>query len=399
MAVSRSRGPARGGIGVSLAGGGPAGAIYEIGALWALQEALEGVDFTALACYVGVSAGALLAACLANGMTPQLLVRIIHGDAPDEEPFEPEIFFAPNYREFLRRGAILPGLIAQTLWHLARRGHGRAGLGALTRATRALPLGIFDNEPIRRHLAAVFARPGRTDDFRQLRTRLVIVAADLESGRPVRLGDPDHAHVPISRAVQASTALPGVYPPVTIEHQVCVDGVLLKTLHASVALDQGVELLFCVNPLVPVDTTLAARTRSMPPGALLQHGLPAVLGQTFRTLVHSRLEVGMASYADRYPDADVVLFEPARDAHEMFFANLFSLDARREVCAHAYAATRDDLRRRAGDLEPMLARHGVRIRHQVLEDETRDVWTGMDEAPRSLRAAGARQRSARRARG
>ena len=35
-------------IGLALAGGGPLGAIYEIGALCALQESLDGVDFNDL---------------------------------------------------------------------------------------------------------------------------------------------------------------------------------------------------------------------------------------------------------------------------------------------------------------------------------------------------------------
>ena len=36
-----------------------------------------------------------------------------------------------------------------------------------------------------------------------------------------------------------------------------VDGALNKTLHASVALDEGVALLLCVNPLVPFDASAA----------------------------------------------------------------------------------------------------------------------------------------------
>ena len=114
----------------------------------------------------------------------------------------------------------------------------------------------------------------------------------------------------------------------------------------------------------------------------LQHGLPAVLSQTFRTLVHSRLEVGMASYAGRYPGTDVVLFEPAREAVEMFFANPFSLAARREICALAYRSTREDLRRRSAELEPVLARHGVRFRWSVLGEEPRAVHTGLHRAAR-----------------
>lgn len=381
--------PVRGGVGLSLAGGGPAGAIYEIGALRALQEALDGVDLAALPCYVGVSAGALLAACLANGMSPELLVRIIHGDAEDEEPFEPEIFFAPNYREFVRRGVSLPQFLARAIWYLTGGHHDRSILASLSHATRALPLGVFDNEPIRRHLAKVFTHPGRTDDFRELPSRLTVVAADLESGRAIRFGQPEHPHVPISRAVQASTALPGAYPPVTIDGRVCVDGVLLKTLHASVALEQGVGLLLCVNPIVPVDTTTGEAHGGLPPGELLRHGLAAVLSQTFRTLVHSRLEVGIASYAERYPDADVVLFEPPRDAYEMFFSNLFSLDARREVCALAYRATRADLRRRASTLAPVLARHGLRLRRDVLDDESRELWPDVPTASAAREPASA----------
>jgi hypothetical protein len=44
------KGARQGGVGLALAGGGPAGAVYEIGALYALQEALDGLDLTALQC-------------------------------------------------------------------------------------------------------------------------------------------------------------------------------------------------------------------------------------------------------------------------------------------------------------------------------------------------------------
>ena len=55
-------------IALALAGGGPLGAIYEIGALCALDESLQGISFTQLHHYVGVSAGGFIAAGLANGM-------------------------------------------------------------------------------------------------------------------------------------------------------------------------------------------------------------------------------------------------------------------------------------------------------------------------------------------
>eukprot|EP01034_Spumella_vulgaris_P020406 gene20406-26148_t len=70
MSSSRKK-PAR--IALALAGGGPLGAIYEIGALCALDESLEGIHFAQLDHYVGVSAGGFIAAALANGMTPREL--------------------------------------------------------------------------------------------------------------------------------------------------------------------------------------------------------------------------------------------------------------------------------------------------------------------------------------
>ena len=57
-------------IGVALAGGGALGAIYEVGALVALDEAIEGLDFNQLDTYVGVSAGAIVGTGLAHNLSP-----------------------------------------------------------------------------------------------------------------------------------------------------------------------------------------------------------------------------------------------------------------------------------------------------------------------------------------
>lgn len=59
-------------LGLALAGGDPLGVTYEIGALNALAESLDGIDFTGLGVYVGVSTGSVLAAGLANGIRLRL---------------------------------------------------------------------------------------------------------------------------------------------------------------------------------------------------------------------------------------------------------------------------------------------------------------------------------------
>ena len=386
----RIRKPSR--IGIALAGGGPAGAVYEIGAIRALEEALDGIDFTDADSYVGVSAGAFVGACLANGITPTQLVRMLFRDEPGEIPFDADTFFTPAYGEFARRALMLPIVAGESLWRTLRK-PGTRGLGdALSHLAQALPVGCFDNEPIRRYVAALFALKGRTDDFRHLRGRLTIVATDLEAGTPVRFGSPGWDAVPISRAVQASTAVPGIYTPVDVYGRACVDGALLKTMHASVPLEQGVDLLLCVNPLVPVDTRAAVERGAMAPGALVRRGLPSVLSQTVRTLLHSRMGVGMSAYDLRFPDADVAVFEPERDEYEMAFANVFSFRSREAICDLAYRATRRDLARRRHTLAPMLARHGIRLRDEVLDDEARTLWNGVGLRGRRRAARGARAR-------
>ncbi|MDB5856626.1 MAG: patatin family protein [Ramlibacter sp.] len=352
-------------IALALAGGGPLAAVYEIGALCALEEALDGLDFTRLQHYVGVSAGGFIAAALANGLSPRALCAAFIEDTggSDAEVFDPAWLMVPAYGEFARRAALLPGLAASALW---RAGSGRLRwTEALAQLGPAIPTGLFSNEDIHRRLARVFGQAGRSNDFRSLRSRLSLVATDLETGETVVLGGPGWDHVPISRAVQASAALPGLFPPVTIGGRSFVDGALKKTLHASVALEAGADLVLCLNPLVPLRAAGSGSTR------IADRGLPAVLGQTFRALIHSRLETGMKHYARAWPAADIVLLEPDPDDAEINLASAFSYGRRRQLAAHAYRQTRAQLRARQDELAPRLARHGITLRADLLADDGR----------------------------
>ncbi len=371
-------------IGIAIAGGGPIGGMYELGALRALDEAIEGLDLTQLAVYVGVSSGAFLSAGLANRMTTAEMTRIfITGDAEDIR-FRPESFLKPAIYEYLRRFASVPRLLFRWWRDLlidprnAKLSEGISRLGAL------IPSGIFDNDEVGRFLQAVFTSGGRTDDFRELHRKLFITAVDLDSGEAIRFGTPGWQDVPISRAVQASSALPGLYPPVEIRGRQFVDGALRRTINASVALDEGIGLLFGINPLVPFDAS-QARAAGHPPESLVAGGLPVVLSQTFRTLLQSRIQVGMEKYAKAYPQTDQLFFEPNPTDTEMFFTSVFSYKSRRRVCDYAYRATLADLRRRREQLVPLLAAHGLRLRDEIVDDVERGALDGL-RPPRRRRA-------------
>jgi NTE family protein len=359
--TSRQQSQAKPRIALSLAGGGPLGAIYEIGALCALQEVLEGIDFTQLDHYIGVSAGSFIAASLANGMSPQELCKsfidneLTNADASQHsDRFDPAWLMRPAFGEFARRAIVLPGLLASAAW----------------RAT------------VER---TIFSQPGRSNDFRTLQkmrgSRLTLIATNLDSGESAPFGAPGFDHVPISQAVQASSALPGLFPPVEIDDHYFVDGALKKTLHASVALQEGMDLVICLNPLVPFDALNARPTvmqRGLPKERqsiprIVDGGLPGVLSQTFRSMIHSRLEMGMKAYERDYPETDIVLIEPDQRDPEMYLANTFSYSQRRSLAEHAYQQTRHLLRARRSSLTAKFEKHGITVDEEVLADPKRQL--------------------------
>jgi NTE family protein len=377
-------------IALALAGGGPLGAIYEIGALCALQEALDGVEFTRLQHYVGVSAGSFIAASLANGMSPQDLCKSFidneseGADANEQiDRFDPAWLMRPALGEFARRAIMLPGLLASAIWRATAER--KSLISALELLGPAMPTGVFSNEEMHERMAAIFSQPGRSNDFRALQAlrgnRLTLVATNLDSGESAPFGAPGWDDVPISKAVQASSALPGLFPPVEIGDHYFVDGALKKTLHASVALEQGMDLVICLNPLVPFDA-LNARPAVMQRGLpkerqriprISDGGLPAVLSQTFRSMIHSRLEMGMKGYERQFPNTDIVLIEPDQRDPEMYLANTFSYRQRASLAEHAYQQTRHLLRARRSELQTKLERHGIQLNEAVLNDPKRHL--------------------------
>ena len=371
-------------VGLAIAGGGPLGAIYELGALHALDEAIEGLLLHRLDVYVGVSAGGFVAASLANGLSTAQMVRIFTGNSNTGFAFEPEDFLRPAYREYLNRAMALPAIISDALLQYARHPFRSSVTRTMGKLSRAIPVGLFSNKRIQEFLERTFTSGSRSDDFRCLANKLFIVAVDLDNGSAVLFGSPGYDDVPISTAVQASAALPGLYPPVQIDGHYYVDGALRRTMHASAALKEGVDLLLGINPLVPFeadyDDDITARHKDWVAN-LVEGGLPMVLSQTFRALIQSRIKVSLAKYSDRYEKVDLLLIEPNRDDEELFFTNVFSFSSRRKLVEHAYRSTRMQLRSHVDELEKVLAPYGYRIRKKLLFDDNHNLDDSLSRNP------------------
>lgn len=368
---------AEGKTGLALAGGVLEGGFYEVGVLCALEDAIEGLDFTKLDVYVGVSSGAVITSLLANGLSPRTLSRAILSQGDPAINLDPNLLFTPAVREYARRALKVPGMVARWVKRRVEHPLDMSVMGWLLELGALTPVGLFDSAPMERYLERVFSGAGRTNDFRRLRAQLRVVAVKLDSAELVTFGGAGYEQVPISRAVQASLALPGFYCPVRIDGEDYIDGVARRTLNASVALDEGVDLLFCVNPIVPVDVhggTNGAEKNGKRARGLADYGLPAVLSQTFRTAIHSRMGTGFRGYARTYPGADVILVEPPPADHRMFFSNIFSVSNRRGVCEHAYHSTLDYLRASSVTVGAKLEKKGMRLRPEVLNDPARTLF-------------------------
>jgi predicted acylesterase/phospholipase RssA len=216
----------------------------------------------------------------------------------------------------------------------------------------------METSGIRDYLQALFRSANRPDRFADLPRRLFVVAVDLDRGEAVAFGDEGYRDVPVSRAVEASTALPGLYRPVRIDGRDYVDGGVKKTAHIKLAIDHGADLVICINPIVPILNDTAEGPLG---GHLSERGVTYVLDQAMRIMLHGRMKYGMERYRREHPGVDIVLIEPTRDDLRMFNYNIMSYSARKVVAEHGYRSTVEFFRRGRKRLGGILARHGIRL--------------------------------------
>ena len=206
-----------------LGGGGITGIAWEIGLLAGLAEA--GVDLTDADLVVGTSAGSVVGAQVTSGGEPEFLY---------ERQLEP-----PAQERVARMGR---RNLARYGWAmLASRGRDvafRRRVGAL--ALQAEAAGLTPTEQER--LDVIGSRLLSTEWPSR---RLVITAVDAATGE-FRTFDRDSG-VPLLLAVAASCAVPGVYPPITIDGRRYVDGGMRSAANADLA--AGYEQVVVLAPI------------------------------------------------------------------------------------------------------------------------------------------------------
>jgi predicted acylesterase/phospholipase RssA len=353
-------------IALVLAGGALTGGAFKLGGLKALDDFLINRKVTDFDIYVGLSAGALLGAPLAAGVSPSEMLRALDGTSVQFSRFRPNDFYHLNSEELLKKPVeylldvmtYVPGILLDLAAEMpelldriapaAKVLRKAPSFGALQDVAAPivsallarrlpmphyyLPSGMFDNVTIERYLRRNLESNGLPNDFRSFQRHtdkdLYITAMNLDTAERVVFGHDEDSSLTVSEAVQASTALPGFYKPARLNGTDYVDGGVRRTASIDVAIEHDADLIICYNPFRPFSNRVTHRYDSRT-GKFVTEGTPladqgifTILNQVFRTLLHSRLQYGLRQYQDD-PNftGDIIVIEPTETDTHVFGMN------------------------------------------------------------------------------
>jgi len=417
-------------VALVLAGGAVSGGAFKVGGLKALDDYLVGRKVCDLDCYVGLSAGSILAVSLAGGITPDEMVKVLEGTSSRFDQLTPMHFYNPNIREFIERPAKftydlltyapgvawefarqipdLPGVMGPSLRSFARRPtNANAEAVAMSliehvspsreipALTNHIPTGLFDNSTIESWLRKNLANIRMPNDFRAFEQRrghgLYVAACDVDTAERVVFGADEKNDVTISQAVQASTALPLFYRPARINGVDYMDGGIRNTANIDVAIEKGADLVICYNPFRPflnrIDDEEGSSHYFAGGRYLSDRGLKVIMNQVFRTLLHSRLKLALQRYlADDSFQGDIVLLEPREHDAEFFGMNPLAFWRRGDAIRQGFESVRITIEQNFDQLSQVLGRYGLHMdrkaaRRRALRMRNRRGWKVSEDPP------------------
>jgi predicted acylesterase/phospholipase RssA len=363
-------------VALVLAGGGITGAVYEVGALRAINDILDGLTVNDFDIYVGTSAGALVCSLIANGLSPEEIIQALDNNHPEIGGVGVGDIFQADITEYLRGLLNIP----RALWHLSVSSllhpFNIALSDIIWELAHVLPAGLYDSNSLERYVRRVLEMPGRHNRFDFLEKKLFIVATELDSGNRAVFGQGGKGIVPISRAVAASSAVPILYRPVRIFGKDYVDGGLHGTASLDLAIEAGAKLVICINPMVPLNAARAFPDQHY----MRNHGIQAIVNQAVRTLLHSTLRYHIKNLKVKYPDVDIILIQPEWDDERMFSHNPMYYNSRLLLAEHGFTTVTKGLIERYDYYEQVLKRHGI----QPHTDLVRRKLEALREQPGSV---------------
>jgi predicted acylesterase/phospholipase RssA len=424
-------------VALVLAGGAVSGGAFKVGGLKALDDYLVDRRITDFDSYVGLSAGAMLAVSLAGGVTPDEMMNVLDGTSRRLNQLRPLDFYNLNWREIFGRPAkltydllaYLPGVYLDFLRALPRLPENIGpSLGAFLRQptyahfeamalklreyvspsreipalTNHLPSGLFENSSLERWLRENLRRLSLPNDFRAFcrkrKRQLYLTACDLDTAERAIFGPDERCEVSISHAAQASTALPLFYRPARINGIDYVDGGVRHTANIDVAIDKGADLIICYNPFRPFLNRIDAEgsdSHYFADGRYLSdRGLKMVLNQVFRTLLHSRLKLGLQRYlTDERFEGDIVLLEPRERDVDFFDLNPLAFWKRSAAVQHGFESVRTTIEQNFDAIRDVLARYGLEMNQASAQRKAEKLRTKYGWKPPAGEAESSRRQA------
>jgi hypothetical protein len=121
---------------------------------------------------------------------------------------------------------------------------------------------------------------------------------------------------------------------------------------------------------------------------LADRGLKVVINQVFRTLLHSRLKLGIQRYLtdDRF-QGDIVLLEPRERDANYFATNPLAFWKRADAVVHGFESVRTTIEQNFEQLQAVFQRYGLRMdrtaaRRRAERARVAQGW-GADSEPES----------------
>jgi NTE family protein len=389
QSAGKERPRSAGRVALVLGGGGITGAAYHLGVLTAMNSMSDRAGVNDFDLYVGTSAGSVIAACLANGITPEdlMLANLGHASAKVPAVGADEIM-TPDRKGIVKSMMRWPfgvlGALRRYVGHPFTTSF-MDGLGALA---EGLPQALYTTDGIERYLRELLTQDGRSNDFETAKRRLLITATNFDTAERRVFGDGDDPGVTISEAAAASTAIPLLYAPREIDNALYMDGGLRSTTNIDVAIAHGAKLVVCVNPLVPYVHDirhLLPTATGLPSRHISQKGFPHIAAQTFRIMAQAQVEKELEVIAHAHPDVDIILIEPRRDDEHLFVFNLMDYGSRESVARHAFESVAIDLVTRFPEYKKVLGRHGIKLNRNLLIDQLQSIVEGSE--PRFIEGA------------
>lgn len=355
-------------VALCLPGGGAPGAMFQIGAIAALEDHLEGFSSDRFDVYVGTSSGATVAAALAAGRKVQRIYRSFLDPADDYFPLERRHILRMDlgeWRRTVQTSLVALGQGSRSLLSKKLAPSPAALWEELARVYDSMPAGLLSLDGYERFLVENFAKRQVPNVFSSMPRALRIIAHDLDSGEPVTFGEPGFDHVSVSRACIASMATPPLFSPVRIGDSHYINPAPAQRSHVDVASEFGANVIVVVNALVPL------RVNGVPTGhgvrsSVRDKGAMWVSNQANRIKLHHQMCAAVRRIRSA-TNVNVMVVEPDPTDGQLFMHNSASFATRRGILESAYRYTGTLVRLWASTGQLPTSETGWRLRGAVQE--------------------------------